>query len=321
MRVAVVLDRSFSMSAHADQVTAAFVQLEQALGPQTPFDIYLTSSNYRGDAPSLVSSEGFDPSQVVYFGGQNAADLLVQFEQLRLGKDYDAILVFTDGSGYELGASPEEVPIPAAPAWMVHLGSNIPLGYDDQSLEAIQASGGGVSGDLDEALQRLAQALHGSGSTDELRDVLDGYVWSVLPTAQAESASPTAIVHGGEDGFIALAARRFILAEMQRQRGAITQLETLDQLHALAQQYSIVTPYSSMIVLVNELQQNLLENLESGNDRYTREFEELKNTTPATSTPLTGVPEPGEWLLLGLAVAMLAWYSIQGRRGVRVQSR
>jgi len=315
LRLAVVLDTSRSMATHNDQLTAALSHLQEVAGLEAPVDIYLTTSNFSGEEPARLSLAAFDPGKLVYFGGQNAADLLAQFEGLRQGKAYDAILVFTDGSGYELGVSPEDVTIPEAPVWVVHLGGEISLGYDDQTLEAIQASGGGVAGDLDQALRRLALNLSATSSTQDstMRDVLDGYVWSVMPSAQAEAEASEAVSHTDEDGFVALAARRVILAEMHRQRGTLSQLDTLDRLHALAQEYGIVTPYSSMIVLVNEVQQQILENLEENPDRFNREFEDLGNTTPSTQTPLTGVPEPEEWLLLSLAAALLLWYASQQR--------
>ena len=121
-----------------------------------------------------------------------------------------------------------------------------------------------------------------------------------------------------EAGFAPLAARILILAEMRNQRETLGQVETLDHLHALAQEYAIVTPYSSMIVLVTAEQQRILEHLAQGSDRFEREFEDLTDTTPSTPTPLTGVPEPHEWLLIGLAVAMLFWYGSQRR--VRLQN-
>lgn len=314
LRLAVLLDRSRSMAAHADRVTTAFTQLEEAAGPGASIDVYLTSSLYRGESPSRVSMVDFDPQGVVYFGGQNAAELLAQFEAMREGSGYDAVLVFTDGSGYELGETNIDVSIPAAPVWMIHLGSDIPLGYDDETLEAIQASGGGVVGELDQALTRLAVALAEGVRTSvgepTRRDVLDGYLWTVLPTAQAESVAGESSI---DDGFAAFAARRLILAEMQRQRGKLDQIYTLDHLHVLAQKYSIVTPYSSMIVLVTQGQQRLLEYLAQGSDRFEREFEDLSDTTPSTPLPLAGVPEPQEWLLIGLAVAMLLWYTYRQR--------
>jgi hypothetical protein len=81
----------------------------------------------------------------------------------------------------------------------------------------------------------------------------------------------------------------------------------------LAQEYAIVTPYSSMIVLVTVEQQRILDHLVQGSDRFEREFEDLTDTTPSTPMPLSGVPEPHEWLLIGLAVVMLFWYASQRR--------
>lgn len=314
IRVAVVLDRSRSMAVRADEVTSTLARLEEALGSHAVIDVYLTASPYRGEAPVLVSYEQIDPEEVVYFGGQNAGELLAQYEVLREGREYDAVMVFTDDSGYELGEPKFDFPIPDAPVWMVHQGSDLPLGYDDKTLEAIQASGGGVVSDLGSALTRLAISM---SEGDEValakawhRDVLDGYLWAVLPTEQAEAILDTSM---HDEDFSALAARRYILAEMHRNRGSLGQLETLDQLHALAQQESIVTPYSSMIVLVDQSQQLLLDHLSEGVDRYQREFEALGETTPSTPAPLVGVPEPHEWLLLGIAVAMLVWLVSQRR--------
>jgi putative PEP-CTERM system integral membrane protein len=309
MRLAVILDRSRSMAIRADQVSASLAELEATLKPGTLVDVYLTSSPYRGEAPVRVSLEAVESDQVIFFGGQNAGDLLAQFEQLRGKRTYDAILVFTDESGYELGESELAFPIPDAPVWMVHQGGDLPLGYDDRTLEAIQASGGGVVGDLENAVTRIAVSL--SVDEDGLipgarnLDLLDGYVWGVLPTSAVEAATT---ISPSEEGFAALAARRYILAETQRQLSSLGQLNTLDQLHELAVESGIVTPYSSMIVLVEASQQRLLADLSSFEDRYEREVEALGKTTPSTTTPLVGVPEPHEWLLLGIATIMLVWF-------------
>lgn len=309
MNVAVVLDRSRSMAVRADQVTATLAELEEALGPQAVVDVYLTASPFRGEEPAMVSLKTVEPEQVVYFGGQNAGELLAQYEELRGERTYDAVFVFTDDSGYELGETDLEFPIPEAPVWMVHQGDDLPLGYDDKTLEAIQASGGGVVGDLDSALTRLAVSMEelNEGALSEAGhlDVLDGYLWAVLPTANAEEIAGDLSSDGA---FSALAARRYILAETRKVRGSLDRLESLDQLHQLAIDAGIVTPYSSMIVLVDSTQQRLLDYLSAEEDRFNREFEEMGKSTPSTPAPLVGVPEPHEWLLLGIAAVMLIWF-------------
>ena len=81
----------------------------------------------------------------------------------------------------------------------------------------------------------------------------------------------------------------------------------------LAVEYHIVTPYSSMIVLVDLTQKYLLQSLEKLEDRYQREVEAIADTVPRSNTPLIGVPEPEEWLLIGLALAILLWYTLRGK--------
>jgi putative PEP-CTERM system integral membrane protein len=311
LRLAVVLDRSYSMETYASKVVDALNALQAAF--PSGVDVYLTASEFRFEPPQVVSLAELDPQGIVYFGGQNPAELLQQFNQLSAAKDYSAVLVLSDGSAYELGVSDARPQIPTAPLWMVHLGSDIPLGYDDITLQAIQASGGGVTGSLEDALTRIAFSFAENNlpgfEFSATRDLVDGYLWALLPSDQADKIAPDLAAAPGQDGFTALAARRLVLAEMQRNRGVLDELPTLDRIHALAVENSIVTPYSSMIVLVLPEQHRLLDQLEQSGDRFEREFEELGETTPATPTPLVGVPEPHEWLLISLAAAMLVYYA------------
>ncbi|RLC64371.1 MAG: PEP-CTERM sorting domain-containing protein, partial [Chloroflexi bacterium] len=306
LHLAVVLDRSRSMAGRQAEVRAALAQLRRIADSDTVVDVYLTASEYHGEEPTLVELSWLDLGSITYAGGQNAAGLLAQFEALHAGQEYAAIFVFTDGSGYELGDGGFDVSVPGAPVWMVHLGDDLPLGYDDATLEAIQASGGGVAGDVREALTRLAVALEG-----EAYDVVDGYVWDVLPTEAADARDAL------DGDFAPFAARWLILAEMQRHRGEINELETLDYLHDVAVEYGVVTPYSSMIVLVNERQEKLLDELEARGDRFEREYERVGETEGQNALTVTGVPEPEEWLLLALAAVALALLYLYPRLSAR----
>jgi putative PEP-CTERM system integral membrane protein len=307
MRLAVVLDRSRSMAKAADQVKAALVELEELAASGSEIEIFLTASKFRGEEPSRTSLADFEPDGLLFFGGQNAAELLAQFEALRNGETYDAVLVLTDDSGYELTGEDIEVPIPNEPVWMVHLAGDFPLGYDDGTLAAIQASGGGVTGSVAEAMIRLAATFEGQQNIGSI-DVIDGYRWSTVTTGPAKAQAGLALAIPADDDFAAFGARRLILSEMQRQRGNLAQVDILDHLHDIAVEHSVVTPYSSMIVLINRDQERLLRLLEARGDRFQREYEEVGETTPENPFDVTGVPEPEEWLLLALAVGMLGWY-------------
>lgn len=307
LRLAIVLDRSRSMQKYADDVKAVLNRLSKFANA----DAYLTASVYRGEPAVRMKLSTLDVNRLDYVGGQNAGELLVQFDALRASDPYDAIIVITDGTGYELGESAVKPSIPNAPVWMVHLGGALPLGYDDATLEAIQASGGGVTGSIDDALNRIAVST--SRNLFAVNDVpagasadwVDGYGWFVTSPRKTGSAAP---VYIDDDGFAAFAARRVILDAMYRERANLRQLSMLDQLHALATKNNIVTPYSSMIVLVNTQQEQLLNQLEQQSDRFDREVEQIGDTIGQNPLNVTGVPEPHEWLLIGLATIMLAVY-------------
>ncbi len=314
LRLAVVLDRSHSMTSVADQIDTSLSQLQSLIS--APVDIYLTSSPYRGEAPNRAILAELESQPILYFGGQNAAELLLQYDALHQNEQYDAVLVLTDGTGYELSEHELQIPAFKTPVWMIHVDGNYPLGYDDATLEALQASGGGVATSLAEALTRLAVRQTELTSTPDkaifnndppILDVVDGYLWSTIPTEAVEAEFGHQLKpHLPNDAFVAFSARRLILSEMQRHRGALGQLDMLDYLHDIAVANSVVTPYSSMIVLINERQEKRLDELEEGDDRFQREHEDVGDTQPENL--ITGVPEPEEWLLLGIITAMLGWY-------------
>ncbi len=302
-RIALVLDRSYSMAAIQEDVQTELEALRSLMGSNTAVDVILTASSLRGEEPARKPFSQLDDADLFFFGGQNAAQLLTQFHELAGQEAYDLILVLTDSSGYKLlSDAPEAIPMPTAPVWMVHLGG-LSLGYDDGTLEVIQGSGGGTAVSITEALQRWAVP---SG------DLLDGYTWQLLSPAQADAQLAqlnhiAQINHEPDSPFVALAARQLILHEMAANQGDLSQLATLDMLHEMAVQHSIVTPYSSMIVLINTRQQQLLDELSQGDDRFAREYEAVGETAGEQLT-VTGVPEPHEWLLIFLGLALLVVY-------------
>jgi putative PEP-CTERM system integral membrane protein len=87
----------------------------------------------------------------------------------------------------------------------------------------------------------------------------------------------------------------------------------LDAIHALAKTYEIVTPYSSMIVLVNDEQREALKQAEAEKDRFERKVEDGKERLTQSNNPLSvSVPEPG--MLVGLvAIALFLMVSRQRR--------
>lgn len=309
LRLAVVVDRSRSMQPLASDVQNALAQFKTISERGNLIDVYLTAPKYRGENATRVSIHELNPSALTYSGGQNPAELLQQFSNLRGAEKYDAVFVLTDGTGYALGASDAKPASVNSALWFIHLGGKFPLGYDDATLQEIQSTGGGVTGEIQDALNRVAVAYavrHGplfeGIAGDTIADFVDGYLWYTLT---ADSSRERFAEFESDEIFAPFATRRLVLTNVQRARASLEQLNTLDELHALAKQHSVVSPYSSMIVLVNEIQQKRLDELEKQSDRFDREVEEVGQTSPFE---VTAVPEPHEYLLMALGGGLLFWF-------------
>jgi putative PEP-CTERM system integral membrane protein len=301
-RLALVLDTSRSMERQAEAVERELAWAREALGATTT-DLYITASQDSGRSVERAGSlASFDPQRVVYFGRLAWPEILQQLESARAGARYDAVLVLTDDGPYELaaeGTAPKTEPA----LWMVHAGGALPRAYDDGTLDQLSRPGSGVATTLGEALRRWSAA---DAMPKTLTDFQDGYLWSIEESGSAQPASAGAGASGEADPFAPLAARQLVLA-MARWKQAGRPV-TLDHIHAVAVKQRIVTPYSSMLVLVNDEQRRRLAELEKQEDRFDREVETGKGSPSQGSDLLnvSGVPEPHEWALIGVAAALLA---------------
>ena len=314
-RFAVVLDSSRSMASHAKELSQTFSWLNEKGFADNDFanndaDLYLTASP--GAQPKRIDDiRRFDPAKMTFYGTLQPKHILQQFAQLRGDTSYDAVLVVTDEGSYELSDDKTDVPAITAPLWMVHVGGKLPAAYDDATLRAIQDSRGGVSTEIPEVMQRLAtQAALG----DSVVSVVDGYAWSMEKQPQ-ETSLPTGAI--SKNGFEPVAARQLVLGLSKEK--AQDQLVQLDTMHTVAKSFEIVTPYSSMIVLVNDQQREALKKAEQQSDRFDRKVENGNEqlTQPFNPLNVSGVPEPEEWMLLGMVAIALVFISRRQQRAVK----
>lgn len=284
--LAVVLDTSYSMSAHRKEAIETFKRL-QALTASNDLDLYQTSSP--GIAATKIDDIAkFDINNATFYGTMQPLYMLRQFEQLRGLAAYDAILLISDRGSYELGDDKAKAIALPAPLWIVHLGG-VQSAYDDAIFETIQASGGGVATKVEDALKRFNTQ---SELAPSVVSVDDGYAWF---------SQKTDIVADPQDEFNPFAARQ--LVNYLSQDRDLENIANLDGIHKVAKASQIVTPYSSMIVLVNDQQRKDLKAAEQKSDRFKREIEDKQ--TPQSINPLavSAVPEPAEWMLM-LVVAI-----------------
>ena len=293
-RFAVVIDTSRSMGDRPAELAQAWQTLG-AIADTNTLDYYVTSAagiapQKRAQAPPL--------KDLSFYGNLTLTQQLDQWNRLRTKSDYDAVFVLTDAGNYELEADAATVPELTGALWLVHLGGAVPTAYADDLQQRLTDSQGGVSNTLAEAIDRFATEQQ-TGNP-----VLDGYVWAINPALQSTSATSASATTAA--AFQPVAARQAI-RWLSRQQD-VTQIETLDQLHAIAKRSEIVTPYSSMLVLVNDRQREALQAAENDLDRFEREVEDGTDTLTNPGDPLNAsVSENAAPLAILLVGLVGAW--------------
>lgn len=292
LRLAVLVDTSYSMR----QAQDALIQTLQQLSDLQNVDS--TVIVLRGDetAPVTYDPGSMSAQTLPLYGSLTSADMLRQFIREYDGEAFDGVVVLTDQGAYAR-KSQSEAPLSLdVPLWFVHVNRPA-FAYDDDVLDTIYRTGGGASLSITDMVQRLRSNRAGNRR-------IGTSVWTVGPAGESDDASPAQIRPVKE-----LAARQLIFA---RSEGAKPGLATLDAIHRLATTYDIVTPWSSMLVLVNERQkQELAEELQK-DDRFDRESNSGKEGITMPGGQVFGVPEPETWMLIGISV--LSLFGLNRRR-------
>jgi len=303
-----ILDTSRSMTQQKEKVLESIDWLRQnsAMATNNNFDLYITD-DYADKAKYVQDFDRANLDRQIFYGSLQTDEMLKQFQALKGVRNYDAVLLLTDKGSYELAKDKQELPAMDAPLWMVHLGRELPRAYADATLQAIQNNNGGVATDIETVMHRLAAEEAQEAS------VVDGYTWKV---SQTDSANAT------KTGLEAIAARQ-LASQLAKKGKDKLSIAELDAIHQIAKENSVVTPYSSMIVLVNDRQREQLKAAEAKEDRFDREVEtgtEQLDTpfNPFESNTVSGVPEPDMWILLGI-VALALFLVFQRQKSVAME--
>ena len=294
-KFALILDTSRSMNNHVKELSQNLKWLKK-YQKNNDTDLYVTAS---GTEPQFLDNiRKFKPEKFTFYGSLQTPEMLKQFNQLRGDKSYDAILLLTDAGSYELSKNNKDIPQTSAPLWMIHNGE-LPFSYTDGIIKAIQDSGGGVSNSVSQVMQRIATK---NKLGDSIIDVVDGYAW-YLEKSENNSTQQSK----QQSNFQQLAARQLIRGLSKQVK--LDNLESLDAIHAVAKKYKLVSPYSSMLVLVNDEQRRLLKEAEASEDRFDRKLESGKEDLTKPGNPLkSSVPESSNGLILAGSGLLLLWF-------------
>lgn len=248
---------------------------------------------------SLTTNSLNEGLNTVAIGKTDRYDALAQ-----LPNTYDAILMITDSNSFD--AKPESQSIASkAPIYLIHPENHIPI-YNDNLTTAILQSGGKVVGDGFEAIQDLwlQKKIREVESGQTILDVNEYGTWILQPKLTV------GLINDPQSPFNQLAQKELIIDTM-RKTGSLN-LADLDRLNYLSQTSFIVTPYSSMIVLVTEEQKRQLAAAMKTNNRYQIGFdigeEQLANPSGRGILEVGAVPEPHEWLLIIVGSFLLCYF-------------
>ncbi|MFC1849554.1 TIGR02921 family PEP-CTERM protein [candidate division CSSED10-310 bacterium] len=299
-RLAILIDRSRSMEQVRTSLHRAVQQIKQIDWIKPHFFL----SGY--DFDFLADPEKIEFDHLLNFGSYTVMDMLEQMLAEIDLKNYDAVLVLTDLGSYELAKDHRSSLPMDIPLWLVHLNRQLPAAYPDYLLETIQMTSGGVATSLPEFSQQ--QNLRLLKKEDPARvAVSPQFIISVCHETSQD------FPERAQTGLTAIAARYLVQHYIEKNQMEI--LSNREQVHAIAQNYAIVSPYSSMIVLVNERQQQELAKAEQEADRFERTIESGNESLTAPSNPfgVSAVPEPEEWVLI-IVVSFFLFYSVITRR-------
>jgi putative PEP-CTERM system integral membrane protein len=311
IKIAVLIDTSYSMRRKKKRIADSLNWLQKNY-PEVESNLFVVPfGDKQKESPQNISSQ--DVSKLTFFGFLSYDDLWDIACSLQAKKYYDSVFILSDQGSYELEGDEDfyeyeknkfvfkELARSISPVWFVHLDRLTPA-YKDDVMEELLLSKGGIAVTLKDAYEQflirknisLNQRLHGRIVWDfsEFESERD------LPNSASNLAIPA----------------KMLIDYLASQESTLT-LKSLDKIHQIAKRESVVTPYSSMIVLVNNEQKEQLKKAEAEKDRFNRAVDKGVEDLSNPSNPLvSAVPEPETWMLLILSLLFLTALVRRGRK-------
>lgn len=315
-KLAVLIDISYSIHAVKDELYQNLTQLDlldqnssQGSDSNSGFEIdfYQISEQIQ---PIDSISQWMQQKPLLY--GHNTT--LKQFGQWQEfykeanRSKYNALILLTDQGNYESKEKQSIALNQQLPLWILHLGKIPAYAYADPLLDYIYQSGGGVSHQIGDVLTRLDWKQ--KQLQEETARISEHYIWQYQMVDQLIDPPSQSIIPE------AILAHQWISADFNRRSAKNpNSLGHLDRMHQLAIKQSLVSPFSSMIVLVEQRQKDELEKMSKQADRFNRDIDSGEKNLISAYDPLkvNAVPEPEEWALIIVVILMLAASQVKKR--------
>lgn len=288
IKVNVLIDNSYSMQ----------LKYSELLGDLSTIQTLFGKENVNIQLGKKAITEFAQIQKTAFWGKRQAMEQVSQFAD---SSSQNPTIFITDGGSYELTVDELKSVKMTAPLFVYHLGK-LAKAYPDNLFETIKMCGGDVSIDLNEIRDRIA-AHQNSATTYVGRKQMVSTDGNIAISTFETSKKPSILFPNPLAGRI-IGAK--IIDNKTKQVYGENRYIVLDELHSIAKKHAIVTPYSSMIVLVNNAQKEALKKAEEDDDRFDRENETGDEPTGKLGlVEVTGTPEPHEWVLIVLSALML----------------
>lgn len=309
--IAILIDTSFSMNRVKQILLDTLEQLDSMQqSPQLDIEFFTIGNT----ASEVRHIRDWINKKPIFFGHNTTIKQLNQWQQLTAKeKQYDVLILLTDQGNYEVKEKQSSFSIrqvvTQTPLWILHLGNEAAYAYADQLLDYIYQSGGGVGYSLNEVIERISWKQQ--RNNHQLSAISQNYIWhyDILDKPVHFSIIP--------DDLSAIIAHQWISTDFNRHNAS--QLDALDSLHFLAKNNSLVSPFSSMIVLINQRQKKALEKISVDKERFNRAIDSgAKSIVKGHDLfAISSVPEPEEWALIIVILFILSLAIIKRQQAQR----
>ena len=295
-KLAILLDVSITPSKEQDTPKNILKNnLAEGFLSQNQVDLYLFNDQVSQPIPLSTLDNNSIPQG--YFGQGSAVSALNQLKQ-----GYDLAVVFTHNES-DLSQIKTTSLHSTIPVYIIHPDNRIPA-YSQRFTTDLIKTNGLVSDNLKEALNHYLVRQESASNTfsstfwtityqpktniiAEQNSLDISSETNALPL-EPENSTLKTITTSANNPFSFQASQGQLIKQIQDTNVITTAFK--DQAHTYAQSANILTPFSSMIALVNQTQQNRLEANSRSYDRY--DEQPIITNTPRNTRALTSISGP-----------------------------